>query len=161
MYVYGGHNQNPNQYGKYQINSPRAKLSILTNAPPFVGYATNIAYFSMLEDGLAVIACCLPTLGLLLTDAQKDRLRGAASRLLPSKTRSNITASHTTQSFKGLSKKRSFSPSMSQTQFVPLDSAEARAGFEAFAVGDLERGPSHEDGRILVTRDTSQKSSHL
>ncbi|KAF2229473.1 hypothetical protein EV356DRAFT_386320 [Viridothelium virens] len=136
--IYPGHNSTPNQYA----------------------WLTDVAYFSMLEIGLGIIAACLPTLGPLLTDAQRHRFRNTVGAFFPGNRGSQISGFQPYLSFRGLRPKPLLSGSVSGTPFVLKESTETRPDLETFVMGDIERALGHSD-RIPTARDGAHVSSDI
>ena len=111
------------------------------------GYATSVAYWSMLEVGLAIIAACLPTLGPLLSEKSRTHLSQLVSRFL---------SLHSRES----NQKHTHLRSVSETHFVPKVGGPAdHLGVESIVMGDVDRHVSEPEGQIIVTHGTSRHSS--
>lgn len=120
-------------------------MSLLTG---YSDYAASIAYWTMLEVGLSIVAACLPCLGPLLSDQRREYL---SQRLLSIFSRPSRTVSS--------DKKTIQLESVSKSRLVPNFGVGDNYGMETTAFSGSMRGHSEEDGRIIVTSDTTLHSS--
>jgi len=148
-------------FGSLAIMASVARLVVYTQIypnhnvdPDTLGFLTSIPYFTELEVGLAVIACCMPTYGSLLTDAQKERLTARFSRTR--KTTSYGKPRNSRSKSRTLTNERD--ESISGAPFIP-PSVLDHVKLETIATRDSDRAASQqEEGRITVQTATEQYS---
>ena len=99
----------------------------------------------MLEAGIAIIAACLPTLGPLVSDKNKNRVSKTIQNLLTSSRRPNRPS-------KTYNK-------ISEGNLVSNEQNVRSLGVESFVMGDVKTQSAALNGPIKVTTGTSQHFS--
>ena len=114
-----------------------------------VGFYTTVAFWSMLEMGLSIIAACLPTLAPIFHDLSAEKLSQRMRSIFTLRSRSA-----------GVMK------SVSETNILRNAGAENNVRLETIAMGNCESGHGEGEmmneemnGQIMVTKDLSRHSS--